>query len=133
MRGLRHLIVLLIVFFSEVSLPLAAQDSTLPLKSGSVRFGVIGDMGTGDTAQYDVSQRMVQFHQNAKGFKRGERVTVEGAKAGRVSIKRADGSEDLQGLRFVGERRLFECLESLRLRLLERRVDCSDVRLRSFA
>jgi conjugative relaxase-like TrwC/TraI family protein len=38
---------------------------------------------------------IVQFHQNAKGFKRGERVTVEGAKAGRVSIKRADGSADL--------------------------------------
>jgi conjugative relaxase-like TrwC/TraI family protein len=37
---------------------------------------------------------VVRFHQNAKGFKRAERVTVVDAKAGRVRIKRADGSED---------------------------------------
>ncbi len=43
--------------------PLPGQDVTLPLKSGSVRFAVIGDMGTGDTPQYEVAQRMREFHQ----------------------------------------------------------------------
>jgi conjugative relaxase-like TrwC/TraI family protein len=35
---------------------------------------------------------IVHFHQNAKGFRNGERVTVTAAKDGRVSIRRADGS-----------------------------------------
>jgi ATP-dependent exoDNAse (exonuclease V) alpha subunit len=35
---------------------------------------------------------IVQFHQNAKGFGRGERVTVTDGKDGRVSVRRADGS-----------------------------------------
>src|ERR1700674_5786853 len=30
----------------------------MPLKIGSVRFAIIGDMGTGDKAQYDVSKRL---------------------------------------------------------------------------
>jgi predicted phosphodiesterase len=42
---------------------LRAQDLTLPLKSGSVRFAVIGDMGTGDALQYEVAKRMLEFHQ----------------------------------------------------------------------
>lgn len=37
---------------------------------------------------------VVQFHQNAKGFRRSERATVVSAKAGRVNIRRADGSPD---------------------------------------
>ena len=37
----------------------------------------------GDLAEYRPGA-VVQFHQNAKGFKRGERVTVLGAKEGRV-------------------------------------------------
>jgi hypothetical protein len=48
----------------------------------------------GDAREYSEGS-VVQFHQNAKGFKRGERVTVVEAKAGRVSIKRADGSRGL--------------------------------------
>ncbi len=35
---------------------------------------------------------IVQFHQNAKGFRSSERVTVTGRKDGNVSIRRADGS-----------------------------------------
>src|SRR5665213_1751700 len=42
---------------------LCAQDLTLPLKSGSVRFAVIGDMGTGERPQYDVAQTMAAIHQ----------------------------------------------------------------------
>ena len=37
--------------------------SLCPLKSGSVRFAAIGDMGTGEPPQYEVAQRMLQFHQ----------------------------------------------------------------------
>jgi predicted phosphodiesterase len=33
----------------------------LPLKPGSVRFGVIGDSGTGDRAQYDVAEEMLRI------------------------------------------------------------------------
>ena len=40
---------------------LRPQDLTLPVKSGSVRFAAIGDMGTGDSAQYDIAKRMVEY------------------------------------------------------------------------
>jgi len=40
-----------------------AQDVSLPLKPGSVRFAAIGDMGTGEPAQYEIAQRMLEFHQ----------------------------------------------------------------------
>lgn len=33
----------------------------LPLKDGSVRFAVIGDVGRGDTAQYDIAKQMVAW------------------------------------------------------------------------
>ena len=50
-----------------LSLPIVlliqAQDVTLPVKSGSVRFSVIGDMGTGDPAQYEVAKRMAELYQ----------------------------------------------------------------------
>jgi len=35
---------------------------TLPLAKGSTRFAVIGDSGTGDSAQYDVAGQMAAFH-----------------------------------------------------------------------
>ena len=47
----------------------------------------------GDAGEYSPGA-VIQFHQNAKGFRRGERVTVVDSKAGRVSIKRANGSAD---------------------------------------
>src|SRR4051812_27443882 len=34
------------------------EQLKLPLKIGSVRFAIIGDMGTGDKAQYDTSKRL---------------------------------------------------------------------------
>jgi phosphodiesterase/alkaline phosphatase D-like protein len=37
---------------------LAGQDLTLPNKKDSVHFAVIGDSGSGATAQYEVGQRM---------------------------------------------------------------------------
>jgi conjugative relaxase-like TrwC/TraI family protein len=44
-----------------------------------------------DCAQY-VPGEIVQFHQNAKGFRRGERVSVKSAGLAGVRVARADGS-----------------------------------------
>jgi 3',5'-cyclic AMP phosphodiesterase CpdA len=41
-----------------------AGEFNLPLKSNSVRFAAIGDMGTGDAAQYEVAQRMAGVRQD---------------------------------------------------------------------
>ena len=41
----------------------AAQELTLPLAPDSVRFGVIGDNGTGKAPQYEVGQQMADYHQ----------------------------------------------------------------------
>lgn len=41
----------------------AAQELTLPLKPDSVRFGVIGDNGTGGAPQYEIGQQLAAFHQ----------------------------------------------------------------------
>jgi conjugative relaxase-like TrwC/TraI family protein len=60
----------------------------------------------GDAREY-AEGNIVQFHQNAKGFTRGERVTVEGVKAGRVKIKRQDGGEDFLPLQEAKKFQLF--------------------------
>jgi predicted MPP superfamily phosphohydrolase len=62
MQLMRRITLLLVVLLSCQTLCLRAQDVTLPVKSGSVRFAAIGDMGTGDPPQYQVAQRMFQFH-----------------------------------------------------------------------
>ncbi len=41
---------------------LEADELKLPLKAGSVRFAAIGDMGTGDSAQYDIASDMANIH-----------------------------------------------------------------------
>jgi len=46
---------------SAILFAAAARQSVLPLKEGSVRFLVIGDMGTGESAQYDVAARMAEL------------------------------------------------------------------------
>jgi predicted phosphodiesterase len=38
---------------------LAAQQTTLPNKAGSLKFVAMGDNGTGDSAEYEVGQQMV--------------------------------------------------------------------------
>ena len=38
----------------------AARESALPVEDNSVKFGVIGDTGTGDSAQYDVGLRLAE-------------------------------------------------------------------------
>jgi len=63
MRHLRRFTFLLVMLWSSQALSLRAQDVTLPIKPGSVRFVAIGDMGTGKPPQYEVAQTMSQFHQ----------------------------------------------------------------------
>jgi hypothetical protein len=41
--------------------PLVAADLKLPLKEGSVRFAVLGDAGTGGTAQYQIAKQLTSF------------------------------------------------------------------------
>src|SRR5689334_6472900 len=40
----------------------ATGELALPLKSGSVRFAVIGDSGRGDQAQNEVAEQMIAWH-----------------------------------------------------------------------
>jgi predicted phosphodiesterase len=39
-----------------------AQEVTLPLRDGSVRFAVLGDAGTGDREQYEVARQLTAYH-----------------------------------------------------------------------
>src|SRR6185503_10632437 len=59
---MRRLLILLVLVSSQ-TVWLWAQDVSLPIHAGSVRFAAIGDMGTGAAPQYDVAQRMLQFHE----------------------------------------------------------------------
>jgi hypothetical protein len=58
-----RLILLLALLLTQQIQRLTAQTLTLPVKSGSVRFTAIGDMGTGEPAQYQVAQRMLEYRQ----------------------------------------------------------------------
>jgi len=48
------------VALAAISLSLYAQNLALPLKPDSVRFAVIGDMGTGKKPQYEVAGQMIR-------------------------------------------------------------------------
>jgi predicted phosphodiesterase len=43
---------------AAMRLPLYGQGPILPLKPNSVRFAVIGDMGTGELPQYEIAEKM---------------------------------------------------------------------------
>jgi len=49
--------------FAAISASLHGWQPTLPLQAGSVRFAAIGDMGTGETPQYELAARMESFRQ----------------------------------------------------------------------
>ncbi len=51
------------VALAALGLSLHAQELTLPLKPDSVRFAVIGDMGTGATPQYELAAKMIEYRQ----------------------------------------------------------------------
>jgi predicted phosphodiesterase len=60
---MRRRVFLLLSVFTLLLAGLGADEFKFPLKSNSVRFAVIGDMGTGEPPQYEVGQRMVEARQ----------------------------------------------------------------------
>ena len=48
---------------AAMSLSLYGQELTLPLKPNSVRFAVIGDMGTGEKPQYEMAGKMNTYRE----------------------------------------------------------------------
>jgi hypothetical protein len=61
---MRRRLILFLSFVLLLTPSLRAGDFKFPLKSNSVRFAAIGDMGTGDASQYEVAQRMVAARQD---------------------------------------------------------------------
>jgi hypothetical protein len=51
---------ILVLLCCALSAFLHAQ-SALPVRPGSVRFAVIGDMGTGEVPQYEIASKMADF------------------------------------------------------------------------
>lgn len=51
------------IALAAFGLALYAQDLTLPLKPDSVRFAVIGDMGTGEKPQYELAAKLIEYRQ----------------------------------------------------------------------
>jgi len=60
---MRRRIFLFLILAILLTPSLPADQFKFPLKSNSVRFAAIGDMGTGDAAQYEVAQRMLAARQ----------------------------------------------------------------------
>jgi predicted phosphodiesterase len=54
---------LLLGILTVLTAGLLADEFKFPLKSDSVRFAAIGDMGTGEPPQYEVAQRMLKVRQ----------------------------------------------------------------------
>jgi hypothetical protein len=64
MPGMRRAAFIAAVVLGATSLSLHAPELTLPLKPNSVRFAVIGDMGTGDKPQYELAAKLVEYRQS---------------------------------------------------------------------
>jgi 3',5'-cyclic AMP phosphodiesterase CpdA len=60
---MRRRIFLFLILAILLTPSLPADQFKFPLKSNSVRFAAIGDMGTGGAAQYEVAQRMLAARQ----------------------------------------------------------------------
>src|SRR6266849_4740710 len=60
---MRRRVFLFLIFAILLTPSLPADQFKFPLKSNSVRFAAIGDMGTGDAMQYEVAQRMLAARQ----------------------------------------------------------------------
>src|SRR6202051_3765123 len=60
---MRRRIFLVLGILALLAAALAADEFRFPLKSGSVRFAAIGDMGTGESPQYEVAQQMLKVRQ----------------------------------------------------------------------
>jgi len=64
MPAMRRAAFLSAVVLGAMSVSLHAPELTLPLKPNSVRFAVIGDMGTGDKPQYELAGKLVEYRQS---------------------------------------------------------------------
>jgi predicted phosphodiesterase len=62
-RSIRRLLVALALIAGCWLTVTADQQLTLPLQTDAVRFGVIGDNGTGEAAQYEVGQQLAAYHE----------------------------------------------------------------------
>jgi predicted phosphodiesterase len=62
MPSIRRAALVFCIALAAISLSLYPQDRALPLKPDSVRFAVIGDMGTGEIPQYEVAEQMIENH-----------------------------------------------------------------------
>jgi len=56
----RKRLILILSLVSAFLLIARAVQFKFPLKSDSVRFAIIGDMGTCEAPQYEVAQRMIK-------------------------------------------------------------------------
>ncbi|HEY3442860.1 MAG TPA: metallophosphoesterase [Paludibaculum sp.] len=63
MLATRRAAIFSVVTLAAFTLSFPAQELTLPLKADSVRFAVIGDMGTGDKPQYETAAKMIEYRQ----------------------------------------------------------------------
>ena len=64
MPSMRRSVFVSCVVLAAISLSLYAQKPALPLKPDSLRFAVIGDMGTGEKPQYEVAEQMIRDRLN---------------------------------------------------------------------
>ena len=62
-RSIRRILVALAIVAGSWLAVTADQQLTLPLKADSVRFGVIGDNGTGETPEYEVGKQLAASHE----------------------------------------------------------------------
>ena len=60
---MRRRILLLLAILTVLVASLGADQFKFPLKSDSVRFAAIGDMGTGERPQYETAQQMLKSRQ----------------------------------------------------------------------
>ena len=60
---MRRRIFLFLGILTLLATGLAGDEFKFPVKSGSVRFAAIGDMGTGESPQYEVAQQMLKAHE----------------------------------------------------------------------
>jgi 3',5'-cyclic AMP phosphodiesterase CpdA len=63
MPAMRRAAFISVFLLTALALSLHAPDLTLPLKPDSVRFAVIGDMGTGEPPQYELAAKLIAYRQ----------------------------------------------------------------------
>jgi predicted phosphodiesterase len=64
-RSLRALVAPILALTIALPLTGIAQNVTLPLATGSTRFAVLGDTGTGDKPQYEIGRKLEEYRQRA--------------------------------------------------------------------